>query len=485
MKQVLLCSQSCAVVVCLLLIGSMTADAAHFEVRENVQESPQDSSGRTSSYQDMHRQVQRQPDISDSRAPSMNPLERLRSLSDMSQPLYRRSPLAASVHQIAGSLGLQGDNSGGFYHQKKHQYLALSDSDFLTLTVIYSTQLGPSPSTESGDSSSSGSSSSQANQDQASDTSLPSSPGQMSASTEGKSSQPTYSSVQGNLGSALSKSTAGLRLPEQSDAGALASPTIPNAAAIGTLQSTPYTSTRVMSSEVSSSLSSSGSILTSPVTLSEQSSITPVSTSSTAIPNLLNTAPSETTATSSIATLAATGNSQTYGGVNGSQTNGSARGSDVSADSGTSSVLNKGAIIAIAVSVGSVALLVVLLTVVRKRSQRKAKQLRPLNFSLGYATMANDGDRGITRGSQESWLDRGRPMSGISQVEPDMCPQMEESTHGHDTVITYQGSAVSDRLSLSGSADNNGCEGGLWSRVDSGGAHDFNAVYSKSIDDKW
>lgn len=54
-----------------------------------------------------------------------------------------------------------------------------------------------------------------------------------------------------------------------------------------------------------------------------------------------------------------------------------------------------------------------------------------MDFTPGYGATDSYNDRGVTRASQESWLG-GRPMSGVSDIDPDMLPPMEEVTQdGH------------------------------------------------------
>lgn len=135
--------------------------------------------------------------------------------------------------------------------------------------------------------------------------------------------------------------------------------------------------------------------------------------------------PSGTTViTSAIATLDSSGTANAFNGATGSNAGSQSYGDD---SGSSSSSLSKGAIIAIAVSIGVIGLLAIVLTIIRKRQQARSRSAQPLNFSPAGAY----GDGGVTRRSQESWLG-GRPMSGVSGIEPDMMPPMEEySRDGH------------------------------------------------------
>lgn len=127
----------------------------------------------------------------------------------------------------------------------------------------------------------------------------------------------------------------------------------------------------------------------------------------------------------SIASLAPNESAGTYAGGSGSGRTGASEGSNQDGNSNGS--LSTAAIIGIVVPLGVIGLVVLIWTVVRRRQQARSRTLHPLDFAPAYGTA--DSPNAITRRSQESWLGGGRPMSGISDVEPDMMPPMEEMSH--------------------------------------------------------
>ncbi|CAO1634115.1 unnamed protein product [Sympodiomycopsis kandeliae] len=152
--------------------------------------------------------------------------------------------------------------------------------------------------------------------------------------------------------------------------------------------------------------------------------------SSSSSPVLISTSvPGGTTVITSIDSLQPTGTADVYGGANGSGRGGS---SDSSQDQASSNdgKLSTAAIVGIAVPIGVIACIVIIWTVIRKRQQANTRALHPLDFTPAYGSADGPND-GLTRRSQESWLGGGggRRMSGISDVEPDMMPPMEEMSH--------------------------------------------------------
>ncbi|PWN19499.1 hypothetical protein BCV69DRAFT_284128 [Microstroma glucosiphilum] len=105
--------------------------------------------------------------------------------------------------------------------------------------------------------------------------------------------------------------------------------------------------------------------------------------------------------------------------------------------SSSDSSLSKGAIVAIAVSLGTIMLLAVVFTIIRKRRQALSRAIRPLSFdpTPNYGTRGDTHSthRDMTRTSQESWLG-GRPMSGVSERDADILPPMTEASHGNRVV---------------------------------------------------
>ncbi|CAO1634086.1 unnamed protein product [Parajaminaea phylloscopi] len=175
-----------------------------------------------------------------------------------------------------------------------------------------------------------------------------------------------------------------------------------------------------------------GDPLSSTPSFSVAEPVTEVASGLTAI-LLTSVMSSETTVITSIATLAASGEAATYKGSAGaSDPNGRTAIAANGGRSGGDGALSKGAIAAIAVSLGSLVVLLVLFTSLRKRQQIKTRHIQPLDFTPGYARM-QDG-RGVSvvpmTYAEQRRLSGSRPMSGISDVAPYLDPPLEDSHEG-------------------------------------------------------
>lgn len=186
--------------------------------------------------------------------------------------------------------------------------------------------------------------------------------------------------------------------------------------------------------------------------------------------------PSGTTVITSIASLSPTGTADTYAGASGNGRSGAADGSQ-SGSSGDGK-LSTAAIVGIVVPVAVIALIILVWTVVRKRQQAKSRALHPLDFTPAYGS--GDSHQGVTRASQESWLGGGgRPMSGISDVEPEMMPPMEEMSHEDHLhrAGSYGGGFYNDGMALNvpptvySAASHGGAESRRLSAIQSSGTH--------------